>query len=843
MHRLNIFSVLLLLSACRSDPSQPGVTLSPNSPSTLDNIVAGVDNCDDCQFRWFKDGVRVEGIDGDTVTADLTAKGEEWSVLATAVQEDGSEGLPGEAKTTVVNTLPEITAFSVSPDEVFTADVMVTSAEATDADGDELVVSYAWTVDGEPAGEDSDSLDGLEFFDKGQEVAVTVTVSDGEDETSETSSPIEVGNTAPSSAGIELEWLTCAALEFDGESAVVVDASETLEYGDAFTLEGWFRWDDIDTGFSDFEQLFSQGWDSTSGKIVANLSLDHSGSACGESGMDLRLTWASAGNSNCLAMPGLTPETWQHVAVVYDQGEMRGFVDGVLQNSVSVSNTPYLGEGTTLGIGAIDYEQGGTPSKGFGGSIRDFRVAAVPRYIADFSPEEFLTADSDTSMLLILGEGSGSFVADSSGNENHGSTVGTQWSTECPEGQEEGFHCRVVGESDDLDEDPVTYGFEWSVNGDAFADAETLDNEGDFIPLELLIDQDVWECVVIPTDGEDEADSMAASLMVEFSNLVTNGLIADYPFDDGSGDTLSDISGNGNDGQLGIDSGSSYNPTWSSGYLGFDNSCATIPVDPTALGSWSFQMLYRAPSQSGQIRLGGVKADSRTRWQWTPEGTSLRVAYSTGSNDGNTQTTNMTASQIHDNQWHVLTYVEDDSGAVKLYVDGVLEDQATLHSIPNFSTLNAFTLASAECSGQAHDPMEVDFAYMLVYDRDLSASEVSENQDFLDSVLEERGLDVPPAYTVVHTGGDGDGFRYGHPAFGDVSGSYEVVAGVGSEEACAVLCANESDFTCAGFMYKSNGTHNTDSPGSWLDEACTLLEVLEADNPTSVNSLTSASMD
>ena len=47
-------------------------------------------------------------------------------------------------------------------------------------------------------------------------------------------------------------------------------------------------------------------------------------------------------------------------------------------------------------------------------------------------------------------------------------------------------------------------------------------------------------------------------------------------------------------------------------------------------------MLYRAPAQSGQIRLGGVKAESRTRWQWTPEEGDLRVSYSTGTNDGNT---------------------------------------------------------------------------------------------------------------------------------------------------------------------------------------------------------------
>ena len=237
MHRASTLSVLLLLSACRSDPSVPGVTLSPISPTTLDDIVAGVDNCDDCSFRWFKDTVRVEELDGNTVPADFTAKGEEWSVLVTAIQEDGSEGLPGEAKTTVVNSLPEITGLSISPDEVHTNDVLTATVESTDADGDEITVSYAWTVDGETAGEDSNTLDGSLDFDKNQEVGLTVTISDGEESVEEMADTVSVLNTPPSAPEIEISadavcqegWSATA----DGSRCLRVFATSTLSWDDA----------------------------------------------------------------------------------------------------------------------------------------------------------------------------------------------------------------------------------------------------------------------------------------------------------------------------------------------------------------------------------------------------------------------------------------------------------------------------------------------------------------------------------------------------------------------------------------------------------------------------------
>jgi hypothetical protein len=515
MKRLILLSAVLLLSACRSSTDAPTVTLSPLSPTTVDDLVAGVDSCDNCKYRWFKNNVAQGDITGDTVSANLTTKGESWSLLVTSQLDDGTEGPPGEAEATIENSPPVFGEYNIRPnEEVYTNDILTATVDATDADGEEISLSYSWMVDGVDVGVNADTLDGLEYFDKGQEVYLTVTASDGESETQESTEVFVVLNTAPGSAGIELDLGSCTSLEFNGTSSVEVNASETLEYGDAFTFEGWFRWDNINTGFSDFEHLFSQGWDSNSSEIVARLALDHSGAACGQSGMDLRLTWGSAGNSNCLAMQGLTANTWQHVAVVYDEGEMRGFIDGVLQNSVVVSAEPYFGRDTTLSLGAVDYEQNAEPVKGFGGAIRDFRVSSVPRYSSNFTADESLESDSDTLLLLPLDEGTGSFLQDGSGNGNHGSTNGTEWSTECAEGQEDGLHCRVVSPSEDLDGDEITYTFAWDVDGTDFLDTETTEYEGDTVPDKALEEEDVWTCLVTPDDGDATGDTGSATYRV-----------------------------------------------------------------------------------------------------------------------------------------------------------------------------------------------------------------------------------------------------------------------------------------------------------------------------------------
>jgi hypothetical protein len=535
MKRLTLLSAVLLLSACRSSADAPTVTLSPLSPTTVDDLVAGVDNCDNCKYRWFKNNVAQSDITGDTVSATLTTKGESWSLLVTKVADDGAESLPGEAETTIVNSPPELSAFSVTPELVFTNDMLIADVEVSDADGDLTTLSYTWGVDGVDVGVDEDRLDGAEHFDKGQELVITVTATDDDDGSEALTETRTVLNTAPTAPRVTVEMV-------------------------------------------------------------------YSASDCG------------AETAGCV-------------------------------------------------------------------------------------------------------------------------------------------HCKIATVSDDLDSDEVTYSFAWTRNDQGYTDVSTLDREGDLIPGSAgLEDGDEWTCVATPNDGEEDGPKNEDSLVVLIGGLSSNGLIAEYAFDEASGDVLVDLSGEENHGQLGDSSGADQtDPFWRKDYLSFDGSCATIPVDPTQLGSWSMQLVYRAPPQSGQIRLGGVKADNRTRWQMTPEGSNLRFSFATGENDGSTVQTHLYASDAQNEDWRVLTYTQAGDNQATLYLDGVEEDSATLHATPNFSTLNAFTLGAAECGSQAHDAMEVDMAYALFYDRDLSGAEVLKHQGFFDEMLTSRSMKKEPSNAGIYS--------------------------------------------------------------------------------------------
>jgi hypothetical protein len=115
-----------------------------------------------------------------------------------------------DATVTVNNTPPTITTLNLSPNTVYTNDVIQVSANGTDADGDPITYAWDWYVDTgtgfvlvqSNAGSNSDTLDGVYHFDKGDQVYVILTISDGSSVVSQTSSTVSIQNTAPSAYNV-----------------------------------------------------------------------------------------------------------------------------------------------------------------------------------------------------------------------------------------------------------------------------------------------------------------------------------------------------------------------------------------------------------------------------------------------------------------------------------------------------------------------------------------------------------------------------------------------------------------------------------------------------------------
>ena len=96
----------------------------------------------------------------------FACKGEAYRDRGNGGDDSGSAGQ---------NTAPLIDSVSLSPELALTADAVLATVQASDADGDTLTTTYEWTVDGAAAGTDSDTL-AAELSAKGQRVVVMVTV-------------------------------------------------------------------------------------------------------------------------------------------------------------------------------------------------------------------------------------------------------------------------------------------------------------------------------------------------------------------------------------------------------------------------------------------------------------------------------------------------------------------------------------------------------------------------------------------------------------------------------------------------------------------------------------------
>ncbi|HUE69357.1 MAG TPA: LamG-like jellyroll fold domain-containing protein [Pirellulaceae bacterium] len=115
-----------------------------------------------------------------------------------------------------------------------------------------------------------------------------------------------------------------------------------------------------------------------------------------------------------------------HVAGVWDGRMVRLYVDGKLQSAQPVTNGKHKASKFPFYLGA-DPSRSGTPEQHFTGALHQVRISRVARYTKDFVPDARFAADKQTVSLWRIDEGSGSRLADASGNGIDGAIVGAKW--------------------------------------------------------------------------------------------------------------------------------------------------------------------------------------------------------------------------------------------------------------------------------------------------------------------------------------------------------------------------------------------------------------------------------
>lgn len=251
------------------------VTLDPAAPHAGDDVVAHVEALDpdgdavELQFAWTVGGRRVTGRGASLQVPAQAGKGVAIEVEVTA--HDGRTGSePMSAFARVGNRPPELLGAHIEPvEKVKIGTELVAVADARDGDGDAVDFRYRWRVNGSPV----EGAEGERFattgLERGDQVQVRTTASDGEAETAPLdSAPVVLGNSAPSitstPGGVSADGSFQYALQAsdpDGDRNLRYELAQGPEGASVDPLLGEVRWSATrdDAGTHVFEVVVKDG--------------------------------------------------------------------------------------------------------------------------------------------------------------------------------------------------------------------------------------------------------------------------------------------------------------------------------------------------------------------------------------------------------------------------------------------------------------------------------------------------------------------------------------------------------------------------------------------------------
>ena len=205
------------------------------------------------------------------------------------------------------------------------------------------------------------------------------------------------------------------SLSLNGTSSYVsVPNSASISISGPITIEAWIKVNAINGNYQDIVCKESYGQAGTGGGY--EFAITNTGK--------VRLDLYQSHNQYTTAIGSTTVSTgvWHHVAGVFDGSQIRVYLNGVLDGSLSTGNGPASGT-SALHIGRSTYT-----TYYFGGLIDEVRISAAALYSSNFTPG--LGPGSNVRGLWNF---NGQSTNDSSGNSNHGTLQGgATYSTNVP---------------------------------------------------------------------------------------------------------------------------------------------------------------------------------------------------------------------------------------------------------------------------------------------------------------------------------------------------------------------------------------------------------------------------
>ncbi|MEC8191829.1 MAG: hypothetical protein VX127_03805 [Myxococcota bacterium] len=400
----------------------------------------------------------------------------EQTITVTVTDSEGNTATDTVVITIVENAGPTTPEVEIVPDPAYTNNDLfaVLTRLATDPDGDTIVYTYTWTVDGEPYAALSPTSVPAADTVKGQEWCVTVVATDGVEESGSDTDCLTVQNTPPSIESVSIEPGTPTATD-----------ALSCSYDGFFDLDG-------DPDSSRFSWTIN-GEDAGSGPMLAD----------GFSGGDVVTCTVTPNDGEADGEP--------KSATVVIANEAPELLDVVLTPEPAYTDDGMLcTPGTTTdadGSVGFDYrfrwEINGAEVAGETGDT----LASTYHVKHDFIQCFVVPSDGVDDGLEV-----GSNVVEI---QNTPPTAPEVYIEPAAPEEDDTLVCVIAEESFDLDGDPVSYAFTWTVDGEAFGPTETTDRPGDTIGAIHTAGGEAWVCTVTPYDGEDYGPSGSAGVVIE----------------------------------------------------------------------------------------------------------------------------------------------------------------------------------------------------------------------------------------------------------------------------------------------------------------------------------------
>ena len=561
----------------------PTVGITPASPRTGDDLEAlVVTDAESWSLTWLKGGDPQPALDDlDTVPAALTARGEVWTAHAEVVE--GGTTLTGEAEVSIINTPPSVAFASGLPFEAREGDVLAPSMLSEDPDGDTVTLTHAWFFETDLIPGETEATLESDVFDRGQKVLVVVTPSDGQESGEPaTSNLCTIVNTPPAassvaidpSSGFEQTTFTALPAGWSDPDPVDTEAWE-LEWlvdgslaGSSPTLDGaaFNRGQGVLVRARPLDGITPGQWVESDLLVVANtlptitsVSITpgtgtvESVFACTPVGWfdpdpadSEGYTWAwfvdGVAGAQTQTLAGSTLERGDVLTCEATPVDSVAPGAAMLSAPVTVGNAlPTMSsvqigpgpvyEGSTLSVQSTDFadSDGDTPGYQYDWLIDGVSTGATTPVLdgATFSEGEGVVL----SLTAWDGLNAGSTVLSNGFVVLNTPPPGPMLTADPPvPAVTEAFACLVDALYADVDGDPVTFTFEWTLEGNTWTGpvASTV-LPGDTIEASSTQLCDDWVCTATPDDGE--ASGPSSSVSVEIGGCLESTCSNSVPYD------------------------------------------------------------------------------------------------------------------------------------------------------------------------------------------------------------------------------------------------------------------------------------------------------------------------